>query len=349
MGYVAENNNNAGDVYRFRYRRLRAGFIRGGSFFFYLNNRKCGWGNRRYLDRLQTHFIAFAILQKMSSSQDNVIQLKDGRKLGFAEYGDPKGKPLFFFHGWPVSRLSGAVADDAGKKLGIRIISPDRAGYGLSEFQENRQLLDWPDDVLELANNLKIKKFSVVGVSGGGPYAAACAFKIPERLTKTGIIVGLGPTWIPHALKGISLNAKIAWGSYRKSAVFRKLGAITQLVLARYFSVLNRFLFGAKADKKLYSDPEVKREVKYSFKEAFRNGIKGPEYDLYLYTHEWRFNLKDIRTPVYLWYGEEDKNVSLNMGKYYNSQIKGSKLKVYPDEGHLISRTHIEEILKTLI
>lgn len=282
---------------------------------------------------------------------NQVIKLKDGRKLGFNQYGDLKGKPLFFFHGWPVSRLSGAVTDKAAKKLGIRVISPDRPGYGLSDFKNDRKLLDWADDVLELADDLKIKKFAVVGVSGGGPYATVCAFKIPNRLTKIGIVVGLGPTWIPKALEGVSLNAKLAWGSYRKAAIFRKLGAFIQLLLARYSPAqgLHRFLLGATADKKLYADPIIRKEIKYSFKEAFRQGVKGPEYDLKLYTHDWGFDIKDIRMPVYLWYGGDDKNVSLNMGKYYNSQIKGSKLKVYLGEGHLISRTHIEEILKTLI
>lgn len=113
----------------------------------------------------------------MHLDNSRTIKLKVGRKLGFIEYGDPKGKPLFFFHGWPGSRYSGKETDIAAKKLGVRVISTDRPGIGLSDFQKDRRLLDWSDDVVELADYLGIKRFSLMGVSGGGPYVAVCAYK----------------------------------------------------------------------------------------------------------------------------------------------------------------------------
>lgn len=99
------------------------------------------------------------------SKENNIFRLRDGRVLGYAEYGNPNGKPVFFFHGWPGSRFSGKETDEAGKKLGIRIISTDRPGIGLSIYKIDRKLLDWPDDVIELADYLKIKKFSLMSVS----------------------------------------------------------------------------------------------------------------------------------------------------------------------------------------
>lgn len=152
-------------------------------------------------------------------------------------------------------------------------------------------------------------------------------------------------------MDNVSWNAKLGWSNYGKSATARKVGAFSQLLLARYSPGygFNRFIWGGRADQKLFADPVLKKNLKENYKEAFRQGVKGPEYDLKLYTKNWGFNLNQIKIQVYLWYGEDDKNVSLNMGKYYASQIKRSKLKVYPGEGHLISRTHIEEILKTLI
>src|SRR3989344_8459465 len=107
-----------------------------------------------------------------SASENCTFKLRDGRILGYAEYGDPEGKPVFFFHGWPGARFSGKETDEAGKKSGVRIISTDRPGIGLSTYKKDRKLLDWPDDVAQLADYLKIKKFSLMGVSGGGPYAA---------------------------------------------------------------------------------------------------------------------------------------------------------------------------------
>jgi hypothetical protein len=103
------------------------------------------------------------------------IQLDDGRRLGYAEYGDPKGKPMLYCHGLPASRLEAAFCDTAAKQLGIRIVAVDRPGYGLSDFQAQRLMSGWPDDVLQLTGILGIERFAVMGVSGGGPYALACA------------------------------------------------------------------------------------------------------------------------------------------------------------------------------
>jgi len=114
-------------------------------------------------------------------------ELEDGRTLGYAEYGAPDGRPVFVFHGFPGSRLTWSAFDpqDCAGELGLRVIAPERPGYGLSEFQRGRELLDWPEDVLALADPLGLERFAVLGLSGGGPYAAACAFKIPARLVAT--------------------------------------------------------------------------------------------------------------------------------------------------------------------
>ena len=132
-------------------------------------------------------------MQKMviSDNIDLTIKLKDGRKLGYADLGNPDANSVVFhFHGFPGSRLEAMLlANKATSEY--RIISIDRPGMGLSDFKKNRTLLDWPDDVIELADALEIDKFAVEGISGGGPYAAACAYKIPKRLTSCGIISGV--------------------------------------------------------------------------------------------------------------------------------------------------------------
>lgn len=285
------------------------------------------------------------------NKNDFRIILKNGRKLGYSEYGDLKGTPLFYFHGWPTSRLQAEGLDGVAKKLHARIIAVDRPGYGLSDFKRDRELLDWPKDVIELADYLKIKKFAVMGVSGGGPYATVCAYKIPNRITKTGIVVGLAPTYVPGLLDGTSFFAKLAWKNYSKFSLLRKAATLFHYFIAKYSPSLGlySFLFGAKSDKKIYSNPKIRDITKRNYKEAFRTGYAGVELDLKLYTTDWKFNIKDIRAKVYLWYGEVDKNVSLNMGKYYAAQIPNSKLTVYPKEGHLILRAHAEEIIKTLM
>lgn len=284
----------------------------------------------------------------MSLNNDHTIKLKDGRTLGYAEYGDPKGKPLFFFHGWPACRFHAQNFDEAAKKLKIRIISPDRPGFGLSEFQPNRTLLDYPDDIKGLADDLKIYKFAVAGVSGGGPYAAACAYKIPERLTNTGIVVGLAPTYIKGILNGLALGSKLGWANYARFPLVRFLSSLLVLVQTKYFTFMVSWGFWAKQDQALIS-PKRKELMLKTRLEAFRQGVKGPELDLKLYTNPWGFDLKKIKTKVYLWYGETDKNVTLAMAQYYKQQIPKSELTIYPNEGHLCQITHAEEILRKLV
>ncbi len=271
--------------------------------------------------------------------------------LGFAEYGDPKGKPFFYFHGWPGSHLSAQKYDELAKKLHIRVIAPDRPGYGLSDYQKGRTLLGWSNDVIALADYLKIKKFSVMGVSGGGPYAAVCAYKIPQRITKTGIIVGLSPIYSPEALDGMDWMAKIVWMNYGRCGLLRSISSGIHHLNSRWGPSwgLYRYLFGAKADRKIYMDPAVRLAAKKVFQEAFRQGYKGPDLDLKLYTTDWGFDVGDITSKIYLWYGRDDRNVTIHMARYYQSRIPRNELTVYPNEGHLISITHAEEIFKTLV
>ncbi len=265
-------------------------------------------------------------------------------------YGDSKGQPIFYFHGWPTSRFQASDLNTVAKKLHIKLISIDRPGYGLSDFKQKRKLLDWPDDVVELADQLHIYKFGVIGVSGGGPYAAVCAYKIPERLTKTGIVVGLAPTYIPKLLDGIPFLTKFGWANYAKFPLLRIGAALLHYTNAKYGPSLglHRFMFGAKKDKQVFSDPKVREAVRRGYQEAFRGGYKGVEQDLQLYTKDWGFKLSSIKTKVFLFYGEADQNVSLAMGKYYASQIQDSNLVVYKNEGHLIAKTRAEEILRKI-
>ena len=284
------------------------------------------------------------------NNESQVIKLKDGRKLGYALYGDPNGKPLCYFHGWPSGRLMAAETDIAAKKLGVSVISIDRPGYGLSDYQEERTLLDWPNDVLELADKLKINKFAVIGISGGGPYAAVCAYKIPEKLTGVGIVVGLAPTYIPQMLDGLPWFTKAIWASYARFPIIAKAASILLYLNAKYSPGLGlfSFYFRSKYDRQILSNANIRQRVRRSVKDAFRMGYKGAEWDLKLFTTDWKFNLKDIKATVYLWYGSDDKNVSLAMGKYYASQIPNHKLTIYPNEGHLCRINHVEEIIETL-
>lgn len=142
-------------------------------------------------------------------STKNFIRLSDGKKLCYAEYGDPNGKPVFLFHGNSGSRLIWGLAPDSPFLPNIRIIAPDRPGYGQTDYKKNA-LEKCPQDISELADHLGIDKFTIFAPSGGGPYALACAWKIPEMLNAVGVFGSVGPN-VPQATKGAIKSLRILW------------------------------------------------------------------------------------------------------------------------------------------
>ena len=280
---------------------------------------------------------------------NQMITLKDGRTLGYAEYGDPEGKPVFYFHGFPSSRLDWPIFDtDAlAARLNARIIAVDRTGMGLSDFKRGRKILDWPDDVFELADALKFDRFAVLGISGGGPYAAVCALKIPERLTATAVVCGMGPSEAPGAKDGTAMLLP------SKSPCMRRL--LLMLMSTGLRRDPDRFLAQmidavSKPDKLLLAKSEVKQMLIDSLREAFRSGTRGASWDAVLYNRSWGFRLQDISMEVHLWHGELDTQVPVSVGRYVANAIPNCRARFLPDEGHLsLAYNHIEEILSVLV
>lgn len=277
------------------------------------------------------------------------ITLQDGRKLGYAEFGAPGGVPVFYFHGFSSSRLDYPLADagDAALAANVRIIAADRPGTGLSDAKRGRRMLDWPGDVVELADALGIDRFAVLGISGGGPYAAACAFKIPERLTATGIVCGMGPADAPGAKDGVSWTLPGL-----PSIVRRFMLMLTEMGLRKDpEQFLTRSVeMMAEVDGQLLDQPEVARLFIEGVQEAFRSGVGGVQQEAGLYARPWGFRLEEISAEVHLWHGGRDKNVLVSVGRYVADAIPNCDAKYFEDEGHLtLPRNQIGEIVRTLV
>jgi pimeloyl-ACP methyl ester carboxylesterase len=277
---------------------------------------------------------------------DHTIRLRDGRRLGYAEWGDPRGGPLLYFHGWPGSRIEGRLGDEAAKASGVRLIAIDRPGMGLSDFQPGRTLVDWPADVVQVAAALGLNRFSVLGISGGGPYAAACAWRLADRLVRTGIVSGLAPVDVPGAIAGMGRWNRLSFQMVGRLAVLRRaLMAATAVSVARRPDRILQRGVTAAVDKEYLGRQEVRTILADSLSEAFRSGSRGPAWEMGLYARPWGFRLEEIRTPVHVWHGEDDANAPVAMGRYLATSVPESRARFYPGEGHLHFVDRLPEIL----
>jgi len=290
----------------------------------------------------------------VTQSLNQTITLPDGRVLGYAQSGDPHGKPLFLFHGLNSSRLEAKIINEKMAQIGVHVIGIDRPGMGLSSFQENRTILDFVEDIVVLADTLHINSFSILGISAGAPYALACTYKIPHMVTFCGLVSGLAPmSWDVS-----EINKK-----YRAFIfVAQKLPWLAEpffwLLQGRYsqdISKTDRFLESVVSalddvDKKILQNTTIKKALSDTFRESYHNGSKGVAYDARLVLGEsWGFSLEDIRfKDIHLWHGEKDLAVPVNMAKSMAGMIDNSKIKLYKNDGHLSLIFHqMDEILTT--
>ena len=285
-----------------------------------------------------------------ASNTDQSIKLKDGRTLAYAEYGDPKGRPVFHFHGSSSSLLE--HPPDEKMLRSVRLITVDRPGHGLSDFQPGRQLLDWPDDVIALAKHLSIDKFAVSGWSMGGPYALVCAYKIPERLSAVGVISSFAPYNRPGAMEGAATFNKVAlwmarWLPFWLVRQFMKIqgGAIRKDPEAAAQQLLSSV---PEADREVLADPRARQVLLPAMVESYRNGADGAAWEAAMLVRDWGFRLGDITMPVHIWHGEADANNSLQFGKYLRDTIPNTKATFFPGEGHFFILKRWGEILASL-
>ncbi len=288
-------------------------------------------------------------------TEDRIMRLSDGRLLGYAEFGDPDGYPVFLFHGIPGSRRGASVISDEAYRRGIRLIGVDRPGIGLSSFQLRRTFLHWPHDVAELADALRFERFGVVGNSGGSAYVSACGALIPERLDFAGIISGMGPPEVPGWQQWMKLSRqrRIMIAVARRAPLLAC--RIAGPVLVREFDpqregVLERMKATmAPADAALLDDPRVADAVLLDAAEALRQGPLGVTWDIMMYTQPWGFRLDDVHARIHIWHGEADITVPPIFGRAMEAFLSDCNATYWPDEGHLMAASRAHEIIDTII
>jgi pimeloyl-ACP methyl ester carboxylesterase len=283
------------------------------------------------------------------ADENGTLSLGDGRRLGYAQYGKPDGEPIFYFHGHPGSRLEARFAHEAAAATGFRVIALDRPGYGLSDFQPGRAITDWPADVVEVADQLGISRFSVGGVSGGGPYALACAWRLPERIARVAVISSVAPHQAPGVMKGMHWQTRIG---VRLGARWPALGRAVMSSMRRDMTnrpertveALARTM--SPADAEIVRRPEVRDVLIADITESFRPGAAGAAWELVLLGRPWGFSLREIKQEVYLWQGEADTLVPPAMGRYLAQEIPHCHARMLPGEGHLLVIDHMTDLIE---
>lgn len=284
---------------------------------------------------------------------DSHIILPDGRRLAYAEFGKADGFPVLYFHGSPASRLEPLlIGDDVWSRMGLRVIAPDRPGVGRSDFLPKRGFSDWPRDVISLADALGLEKFSVLGNSGGGIYAAVCAARIPERLRAVVIVSGGWQLNSPEA-KSLPFLNRFVWILAGRTPpllrlLLKAMGSMSQGKLEEELAKLKKRV--PPADHAAFGEPGRIDALNEMMREALRQGTVGVAWDMRLYVRELDFRLDEIRMPLKLFHGEQDMNVPISLVRKLVAQMPNAKLITYENEAHLSTLcNHVDEFVQELI
>lgn len=282
------------------------------------------------------------------------VELPDGTLVGYAEVGDPAGPPVMYLHGSPSSRLEAGLPGirEAAENLGIRVLAPDRPGIGLSTFRRYT-VADYPRLVRSFADALGLGRFVVIGVSGGGKYACACAWRLPDRVTRVALVSSTCSFDLPGARATWSADDRRLYrcaelAPWLVHLFFAKVARDVRRDRDALFSLVETSV-GA-ADKEVLALPGFREALDRDAGEAFRQGGRGPAHDLTLEARPWGVPFEQIQVPIELWHGEEDHVVSAEQSRILARTLPFVTDHFVPGEGHfsLVAR-HARAILQSVV
>ncbi|MCJ7599316.1 MAG: alpha/beta hydrolase [Methyloceanibacter sp.] len=289
--------------------------------------------------RVSNHEAQLTPMDAFSPSDRHALihRLSDGRKLGYAEFGDPDGAPVIALHGTPGSRLMFALADQAARERNLRLIALDRPGYGLSDVKDFPTLHDASEDIAGLADFLQLKQLALIGVSGGGPFAVALAASRPERIKLLALVSPVGPiaeasehikisTWHRHLFAELALSP-LACGSF-----FWGLKALLAVAPDVAYAGLKHH--ASETDRELLGEGAVRASLYEAIREGLHPGVDGAVQDLQLYCRPWGLALDKIDVPSLIWQGSDDPIVPPEAAYYLARTLPNCRLEMLPGLGH---------------
>jgi pimeloyl-ACP methyl ester carboxylesterase len=269
------------------------------------------------------------------------------RTLSWKQYGISHGEPVFYFHGIPGSSFEASLADEIASNLRINLIALDRPGYGDSQRQPSLPLFQWPEIVSQLADSLKIEKFSVIGFSGGGPYALACASRLGSRVKRTILVGSIAP--FESAAMQVRVNSDFK--PLYELAKVDPVAAQEQITVMAsspeaLMSMLQSIL--PQSDQSIFEQNQFQQGYLENLTQALVSGVGGIVDDLHRVTNAWHFDLADIKTPVNIWHGRDDNNVGYAVAEYLASKLSKTSLHLLDNAGHFFMFNSWPQILDRL-
>jgi pimeloyl-ACP methyl ester carboxylesterase len=282
------------------------------------------------------------------------VAVGEDRQIGFAEFGDPQGRAVFWLHGTPGARRQ--IPTEAriyAKQHGIRLIGLDRPGTGSSSPHLYENIVASADDLRTIADILGIDKMAVIGLSGGGPYALASAAAMPDRVVAAGILGGVAPFLGDEGITSGLMNlGKRAAPLLRLGGDPLRIGASLMVRAIRPFANTALSLYAAispEGDRRLLTRPEFGAMFLDDLLNGSRKQLAAPFNDVVLFTRDWGFRLDEVKVPVRWWHGDSDHIVPFAHGQHAVALLPDAELIVLPGESHLGGLGRGEDVLSTLL
>ena len=282
------------------------------------------------------------------------IAVDSERQLGFAEFGDPQGRAIFWLHGTPGARRQiPTEARVCAEQRGIRLIGIDRPGIGSSTPFQYANVGEFAYDLATMADVLGIGKMMVVGLSGGGPYTLGCAAALPDRVLAVGVLGGVAPTVGPDAIGGgvmgfgttVAPLIEVAGYPLRMVAA-----ALIQLIRPVATPALYAYArISPEADRRLLVRPEFQAMFLDDLLNGSRKQLSAPFADVVVFARDWGFRLDEVKVPVRWWHGDQDHIVPFAHGEHVVSRLPDAELFPIPGESHLAGLGRAEEILQSMV